>query len=46
MAAIAGCTENSALLLVTMKLNVCPLSSAGPAVMAVTQSATACAPAS
>src|SRR5712664_4686446 len=41
----AGCAENSAVLVVvTMKFSVCPLSSAGPALMLVAQPATVFAP--
>ena len=43
----AGCTENSELrLLVTVKLTVCPDSSAGPDEMPMAQPAKTCAPAS
>src|SRR5881397_4009129 len=42
---MAGWEENRALLLLeTMKLRLCPASSAGPALMAVAQPATLCAP--
>ena len=44
---MAGWEENRALLLFdTMKLSVCPASSAGPALMAVAQPAALCAPVS
>ena len=42
----AGAEQAAFVLLVTMKVSVCPASSGGPALIAVAQPATVCSPAS